>query len=270
MTYNLTLVVGDGAIERDESQILYYLSKFLCGGRKLVIHYDGSSDEGDIDEVLLDNTPVGVLPLKGVGDAYRINSDIVGWIIIEMICSHTGTFISFDNEGSRGRIEVSEEEGRLVISYSHVYRGEQHCFITECDCTQAPTHGLVKKYKELKDGKAVHLEEHEELCGLLGLLGVKALSVQKDGYEDSALIVLDISDDDEALEHDVEKLTTSYFNHVTNYSENTSFSLSFQSKDGGYFMEMDVFWKDRDSEEETGVLIVDFVLETAFDQKEGW
>jgi len=271
MTYKLKLKVEDNIkpAEPDEAQILYYLSLLLRGGHKLTVHYDGSGDSGGINEVLLDYTPVGVLPLEVAGSVRRIRSNIVGWCLIEAVSDNTGTFISFDNEGSRGCIEASEEDGCLVISYSHIYRGQQHSFIIECDCVLAVTHGLMKKYKDLKDGKNVHFEEPEELCLLLGLLSIKALSVEKDEYEDKVLIVLDAPDADENLEHEVVTLTTDYFNQIADYNENAGFSLKYQLEDGNCSMGLDVFWKEDDSEEETELLIIEFVLENTSNQKEG-
>jgi len=275
MTYKLKLKVEDDikSAELDEAQMLYYLSLLLRGGHKLTVHYDGSGDSGDIDEVLLDNTPVGVLPLEALevaGGVYRIRSDIVGWCLMETVSDNTSVCLSFDNEGSRGYIEASEEDGCLFISYSHIYKGQQHSFITECSCALAATHGLMKKYKDLKAGKNVDFEEPEELCLLLGLMGIKALRVEKDKYEDKALIVLDAPEADENLEHEVETLTTDYFNQIADYSENAEFSLNYRLEDGNCSMKLDVLWEEDDSEEDTGLLIIEFVLENTTNQKEGW
>jgi len=272
MTYELKLKVEDNIkpAEPDEDQMLYYLSLLLRGGHKLTVHYDGSGDSGDIDEVLLDNTPVGVLCLGAAGNLCRVRSTTVGWCLIEVISNNTGTCISFDNEGSRGYIEASEENGCLVVSYNHIYKGEQHRFITECSCALAVTHGLMRKYKDLKDGKNVRFEEPEELCLLLGLMGIKALSVEKDEYEDNALIVLDAPDANKNLEHEVETLTTDYFNQIADYNENAGFLLNYQLVDGNCSMELNVFWKEDDFEDETGLLVIEFVLENTANQKEGW
>jgi len=271
MTYKLKLKVEDNikSAKPNEAQILYYLSRLLCGGRKLTVHYDGSDDSGDIDQVLLDNTPVGVLRLGAATNEQRFRSTTIGWCLIEAVSNNTGICISFDNEGSCGYIEASEEDGCLVIFYSHIYKGEQHSFTTKCSCALAATHGLMKKYKDLKDGKNVHLEEPEELCLLLGLMGIKALSVEKDEYEDRALIVLDAPNADENLEHEVETLTTDYFNQIVDYNKNAGFSLHYQLEDDNCSMELDVSWKEEDSEEKTGVLIIEFILENTANQKEG-
>jgi len=219
--------------------------------------------------VLLHNTPVGVLRLGAATNQRRFRGTTIGWCLIDVISKNTGTYISFDNEGSHGCIEASEEDGCLVISYSHIYKGQQHSFIIECSCALAATHGLMKKYKDLKAGKNVDFEEPEELCLLLGLMGIKALSVEKDKYEDKALIVLDAPEADENLKHEVETLTTDYFNQIADYSENIKLSLDYQLKDGNCSMKLDVLWEEDDSEEETGILTVEFVLENTANQKEG-
>jgi len=272
MTYELKLKVEDNIKpgELNEAQMLYYLSRLLSGGHKLTIHYDGSDDSGDIDEVLLDNTPVGALRLGPAGNLRRFRSTSIGWCLTSVISTNTNTYISFDNEGGRGYIEATEEDGCLVIFYSHIYRGQEHSFVTECNCALSATHGLMKKYKDLKDGRNVHFEEPEELCLLLGLMGIRALSIEKDEYEDKAFIVLDAPDADENLKHVLEMPITNYLNQIADYNENAGFSLNYRLEDGDCNMELDVSWKEDDSEEETGTLTVEFVLENAANQKEGW
>jgi hypothetical protein len=187
---------------------------------------------------------------------------MVAWILIEIVSNNTDVFISFNDGGSRGRLEVTEKDGCLVVFYDHVYKGEEHNFDEKYSCVLSPTHATVKACRDLSDGRDVYPEDTEELCNLLGLLGLRSLRAEKDRCEDDLCIVVDGFEAEE-LKSQVEKVVVNYFDRLTDGSEDIEFSLYYQLQESTYYLDLEVSWQESDSENETGTLTVEFILEDA-------
>ncbi len=181
-----------------DAEVLYHLSQLLKGGRVMEIKYDGSGDDGGIDNVSLDGNYVSRLWLNNC----QVHTSDIGYLLTDLVSDHTNIIIDYNNEGCKGTLFVREQEEKLIVDCEHIYGAEEQSIYTELYQQVSLNHTIMKFYKDLQEGRPVYPKKANELGNLLYLLGIKKLKMSKEAYDSKvcidALIMKDKQEDEES------------------------------------------------------------------------